>query len=116
MDYHFGITGKNDLLIHNDCKLSIKYIHKKDRCRSSFRRVLSRMVRKISVPIDNASSRFSAENLVQKRGMETGPKEDDKGKGKVYLTRRDQKILAYFIEQNDSSAGPQSQHVNASGR
>lgn len=106
MDYHLEITEKNDLHIHNDCKLSIKHIHKKDRCRSSFRRVLSRIVRKISVPVDNASSRFSAENLVQKRGMETGPKKDDQGEGKVYLTRRDQKILAYFIEQNDSSAGP----------
>lgn len=38
--------------------------------------------------------------------METGPKKDDQGEGKVYLTRRDQKILAYFIEQNDNSAGP----------
>lgn len=96
MDYHLEITEKNDLHIHNDCKLSIKYIHKKDRCRSSFRRVLSRIVRKISVPVDNASSRFSAENLVQKRGMETGPKKDDQGEGKVYLTRRDQKIFGLF--------------------
>lgn len=38
--------------------------------------------------------------------MERGPKKDDQGEGKVYLTRRDQKILAYFIEQNDNSAGP----------
>lgn len=106
MDYHLGITEENDLHTHNDCKLSIKYIHKKDRCRSSFRRVFSRIVRKISVPVDNASSRFSVENLVQKRGMETAPKKDDQGEGKVCLARRDQKILAYFIEQNDSSAGP----------
>lgn len=96
MDYHLEITEKNDLHVPNDCKLSIKYIHKKDRCRSSFRRVLSRIVRKISVPVDNASSRFSAENLVQKRGMETGPKKDDQGEGKVYLTRRDQKIFGLF--------------------
>lgn len=106
MDHNIEITEKTNLHIHNDYKLSIKYIHKKDRCSSSFRRVFSRIVRKISVPVDNASSRFSVENLVQKRGMETGPKKDDQGEGKVYLTRKDQKILAYFIEQNDSSAGP----------
>lgn len=59
------------------------------------------------MPVDNASSSSdSVENLVQKRGMETGPKKDDQGEEKVYLTRKDQKILAYFIEQNDSSAGP----------
>lgn len=59
------------------------------------------------MPVDNASSSSdSVENLVQKRGMETGPKKDDQGEEKVYLARKDQKILAYFIEQNDSSAGP----------
>lgn len=82
MDYHLEITEKNDLHIHNGCKLSIKYIHKNDRCRSSFKS-FSRIVRKISVPVDNASSKFSAENLVEKRGMETGPKKDDQGEGKV---------------------------------
>lgn len=61
------------------------------------------------MPAYNATSKFSFENLVQilvkKRGMETGPKKGDQGEGKVYLMRRDQKILAYFIEQNDGSAG-----------
>lgn len=41
----------------------------------------------------NATSKFQLRILyssVKKRGMETGPKEDDQ-EGKVYLMRRDQK-------------------------
>lgn len=56
---------KKDLHIQDDYKPLIRYIHKKDKCRSSFRRDFSRIVRKISMPVYNATSKFSIENLVQ---------------------------------------------------
>lgn len=37
--------------------------------------------------------------------MEIDPEKDDEGEGKVYLTIRDQKILACFVEKNEGSAG-----------
>lgn len=105
MDNHLEITEKNNLHIHNDCKLSIKYIHKKDRCRSSFRRVFPEQSGKNQCQLTMPVADFEL-RILYRRVMETGPKKDDEGEGKVYLRRRDQKILAYFIEQNDSSAGP----------
>lgn len=86
--------------IKDDYKPLIQYIHKKDRCSSSFRRCFSRIIRKIAMPVYNATHKFSVEHHVQmwSRGMETGPKRDHQGEGKAYLMKKRPKDFGLFCQ------------------